>query len=118
MSHKTYRICPLCEACCGLEMTVSGNEVISIKGDANDVFSKGYICPKSVGLKDLHTDPDRLRQPLIKRHGEFVHATWEQAFDEIKVKLPAIQNSFGKDAIAITVGNPAAHKLGLLLDSA
>jgi anaerobic selenocysteine-containing dehydrogenase len=115
MTHATYRICPLCEACCGLEIKVAGKEIISIKGDPNDVFSKGYICPKAVALKDLHTDPDRLKQPLIKRNGEFVKASWEEAFNEIKAKLPAVQHSFGKDAIAVTVGNPAAHKLGLLL---
>jgi anaerobic selenocysteine-containing dehydrogenase len=115
MTHAAYRICPLCEACCGLEIKVAGKEIISIKGDTNDVFSKGYICPKAVALKDLHTDPDRLKQPLIKRNGEFVKASWEEAFNEIKAKLPAVQHSFGKDAIAVTVGNPAAHKLGLLL---
>jgi anaerobic selenocysteine-containing dehydrogenase len=115
MTHTAYRICPLCEACCGLEIKVAGKEIISIKGDANDVFSKGYICPKAVALKDLHTDPDRLKQPLIKRNGEFVQASWAEAFDEIKARLPVVQSSFGKDAIAVTVGNPAAHKLGLLL---
>jgi anaerobic selenocysteine-containing dehydrogenase len=115
MTHTGYRICPLCEACCGLEIKVAGKEIISIKGDTHDVFSKGYICPKAVALKDLHTDPDRLKQPLIKRNGVFTQASWAEAFEEIKAKLPAVQNSFGKDAIAVTVGNPAAHKLGLLL---
>jgi anaerobic selenocysteine-containing dehydrogenase len=115
MSHTAYRICPLCEACCGLEIKVTGKEIVSIKGDSADVFSKGYICPKAIALKDLHTDPDRLTQPLIKRDGKFLQASWSEAFDEIKTRLPAIQSSSGKDAIAVTVGNPAAHKLGLLL---
>jgi anaerobic selenocysteine-containing dehydrogenase len=115
MSHTAFRICPLCEACCGLEIKVADKEIVSIKGDANDVFSKGYICPKAIALKDLHTDPDRLTQPLIKRDGKFMQASWSEAFDEIKTRLPAIQSRLGKDAIAVTVGNPAAHKLGLLL---
>jgi anaerobic selenocysteine-containing dehydrogenase len=115
MSQIAYRICPLCEACCGLEIKTDGKEIVSIKGNAHDVFSKGYICPKAVALKDLHTDPDRLKQPLIKRNGKFIEVSWEEAFDEINAKLPAIQSRFGKDAIAVTVGNPAAHKLGLLL---
>jgi anaerobic selenocysteine-containing dehydrogenase len=115
MTHTAQRICPLCEACCGLEITISGSEIMSIKGDKQDVFSKGYVCPKAVALKDLHTDPDRLKQPLIKRNGKFVPASWQEAFDEIALRLPKVQSQFGKDAIAITVGNPAAHKLGLLL---
>jgi anaerobic selenocysteine-containing dehydrogenase len=115
MLSTAYRICPLCEACCGLEITVSGSQIVSIKGNQKDVFSKGYICPKAVALKDLHTDPDRLKYPLIKRGGQFVQASWEEAFTEIAARLPQIQQSFGKDAIAVTVGNPAAHKIGLLL---
>jgi anaerobic selenocysteine-containing dehydrogenase len=64
-----YRICPLCEACCGLEVRTRGDQVVSIRGHEGDVLSHGYICPKAVALKDLHEDPDRLRAPLIKRDG-------------------------------------------------
>jgi len=75
-----HRICPFCEACCGLEITVAEGRVKRIRGHAADVFSHGYLCPKGVALKDLHEDPDRLRKPLIKRDGRFVEATWEEAF--------------------------------------
>ncbi|NBU26096.1 MAG: molybdopterin oxidoreductase family protein, partial [Gammaproteobacteria bacterium] len=71
-----HRICPLCEACCGLEIRTQGREVVSVRGHDADVFSAGYICPKGVALKDLHEDPDRLRKPLVKRDGRFVEATW------------------------------------------
>jgi anaerobic selenocysteine-containing dehydrogenase len=110
-----HRICPLCEACCGLEIKVSGGEVQSIRGHDGDVFSAGYLCPKGVALKDLHEDPDRLRTPLIKRNGAFVKATWEEAFDEIEARLLPIIKQHGNDAVAVTVGNPPAHKMGLLL---
>ena len=53
------RTCPLCEAGCGLEITVRDETVVRIRGDMNDVFSKGYICPKGSTLKQLHVDPDR-----------------------------------------------------------
>jgi len=110
-----HRICPLCEACCGLELKVSEGRIISIRGHDEDVFSAGYICPKGVALKDLHEDPDRLRQPLIKRDGQFVTATWEEAFAEIERRLPPIAAQHGRDAIGLSLGNPAAHKIGLLL---
>ncbi len=110
-----HRICPLCEACCGLEIKVSGGQVQSIRGHDADVFSAGYLCPKGVALKDLHEDPDRLRTPLIKRNGRFVEATWEEAFDEIEARLLPVIKQHGNDAVAITVGNPPAHKMGLLL---
>jgi len=117
MSDETthYRICPLCEACCGLELKVAGGKVVSIRGHDADVFSAGYICPKGVALKDLHEDPDRLRTPLVKRDGKFVEATWDEAFAEIERRLPPIIAAHGRDAVAMSLGNPAAHKFGLLL---
>jgi anaerobic selenocysteine-containing dehydrogenase len=110
-----YRICPLCEACCGLEVRAAGGRVTAIRGAENDVFSHGYICPKAVALKDLHEDPDRLRTPMIKRGGRHVPASWDEAFAEIERRLPPILSAHGRDAVALAFGNPAAHKMGLLL---
>jgi anaerobic selenocysteine-containing dehydrogenase len=115
MSETTHhRICPLCEACCGLEIKVSSGKVVSIRGHDADVFSAGYICPKGVALKDLHEDPDRLRTPLIKRNGVFEQATWDEAFAEIERRLPPLMAAHGRNATAVVVGNPSAHKIGLL----
>lgn len=114
MTESHYRICPLCEACCGLEVKTEGPKVISIRGADNDVFSHGYLCPKGVSLKDLHEDPDRLRTPLIKRNGQFVEATWDEAFAEIEKRLLPIWREKGPDSVALTIGNPAAHKVSLL----
>jgi len=110
-----HRICPLCEACCGLELKVSGQQVIGIRGHKEDVFSHGYICPKGASLKDLHEDPDRLRTPLIKRDGKFVDATWDEAFAEIERRLPPILKEYGPDSVASVVGNPTSHKFGLMM---
>jgi anaerobic selenocysteine-containing dehydrogenase len=112
--HTHYRICPLCEACCGLEIKVQDQKVISIRGHEADVLSRGYICPKAIALKDLHEDPDRLRTPLIKRNGKHEPATWEEAFAEIEKRLPPLMAAHGKHAVAMAVGNPSAHKIGLL----
>ena len=109
-----YRICPLCEACCGLEVRTQGDQVISIRGAEQDVFSHGYICPKGVSLKDLHEDPDRLRSPRIKRNGQFVEATWKEAFAEVERRLLPLIAEHGGQAVGTVIGNPAAHKIGLL----
>ncbi len=110
-----HRICPFCEACCGLEITVAEGRVKRIRGHAEDAFSGGYLCPKGVALKDLHEDPDRLRKPLIRRDGRFVEATWDEAFAEIERRLPPIIAKHGADAVALTFGNPVVHKAGLML---
>lgn len=116
MSETThYRICPLCEACCGLEVRVADGRVTGIRGAEGDVFSRGYLCPKGYALKDLHEDPDRLRTPLVRRDGRLQPATWAEAFAEIERRLLPLRATHGRDAVALTVGNPSAHKMGLLL---
>jgi anaerobic selenocysteine-containing dehydrogenase len=110
-----HRICPFCEACCGLELTLVEGRLTKVRGHAADVLSAGYICPKAVAMKDLQEDPDRLRQPLIKRDGRFVEATWDEAFAEIERRLPPIIKAQGKDAVGMVLGNPVVHKIGLLL---
>ena len=72
-----YRTCPLCEATCGLEITMLGDTVQRIRGDRDDVFSKGFICPKGSTLKQLHEDPDRLRRPLVRRDADVVESIRE-----------------------------------------
>ncbi len=107
-SHIT---CPLCEATCGLTVTMRGTEIEDIRGDRDDVFSAGYICPKAYALKELQADPDRLRQPLIRRDGTFVPATWDEAMAEIDRGLGAVFREHGRDAVGIYLGNPNAHHL-------
>ncbi|MEY2436092.1 MAG: hypothetical protein QOF97_928, partial [Acidimicrobiaceae bacterium] len=116
-TRTAYRTCPLCEAGCGLEITVKGAEVGRIRGDRDDVFSHGYICPKGSTLKQLREDPDRLRTPLIKRDGRFVEATWDEAFAEIERGYGAVVDAHGRDAMAVYLGNPGAHNLGSMLYS-
>jgi anaerobic selenocysteine-containing dehydrogenase len=110
-----HHICPVCEACCGLDVHVEGGKVVAIRGQESDGFSKGYLCPKGVALKDLHEDPDRLRTPLIKRNGAFVEASWDEAFSEIERRLLPLRAKHGNDAVAVSLGNPAAHKFGFML---
>jgi anaerobic selenocysteine-containing dehydrogenase len=110
-TRTSYTTCPLCEATCGLEITTSGREVLSIHGDRSDVFSQGYICPKAYSLKALDGDPDRLRTPLIKRDGEWHEVTWDEAFAEIERRLMPILTEHGRDAVAIYLGNPNVHNL-------
>jgi anaerobic selenocysteine-containing dehydrogenase len=109
------RICPFCEASCGLTVELQDGHVARIRGDEADVFSAGFLCPKAVGLKDLHEDADRLRTPLIKRDGVFVPANWGEAYAEIERRLLPIIERDGGNAVATVLGNPVAHKMSLML---
>jgi anaerobic selenocysteine-containing dehydrogenase len=111
-----FATCPLCEATCGLELTLSNDGVERIRGDADDVFSHGFICPKGASLKELHDDPDRLRRPLVRdAAGELRPASWDEAFAEIDRRLGAIWDEHGRQALGIYIGNPSAHNLSVLI---
>ena len=110
-----YRSCNLCEAMCGLEIKIQGNQVLSIRGDSQDPFSRGHICPKAVALQDIYADPDRLRHPLKRGKDGWKQIGWEEAFDDVTRNLKAIQSKYGKNAVAVYSGNPVAHNTGSML---
>ena len=89
-----FTTCNLCEAMCGLSITVDGGKVTDIRGDHDDTFSAGHICPKALGLREIYEDPDRLRQPQRRTKNGFVPIS---------------------NAIGIYAGNPTVHNLQALL---
>jgi len=112
MVHK--RICPVCEAGCGLVIATDGRTVTGIEANKDDLFSTGHICAKGLSLSELDADPDRLKTPMIRRDGELVAATYDEAFDLIQRKLNEIRAAHGPNAIASYIGNPNAHNVGMI----
>jgi len=119
-TRTVSRTCPLCEATCGLEITLKpdgkgGEEVQRIRGDMDDVFSRGFICPKGSTLKQLHEDPDRLRTPMIRRDGQHVEATWAEAWDAVEAGLQGVIERTGRSSLGVYVGNAGAHSLSSMM---
>jgi anaerobic selenocysteine-containing dehydrogenase len=114
MTTRThYRTCPLCEAMCGLAIQVREGLVTEIRGDRDDPFTRGHICPKAAALVDMQTDPDRIRTPLVREGGAFREATWDEAFDRVVDALARIKVEHGANATAVYLGNPSAHHWGM-----
>jgi len=111
----TVLICPLCEATCGLTMSRDGEGRLRFRGNDEDVFSHGFICPKAVALADLHEDPHRLRRPLLRRDGRHVEVGWDEAFAAVEEGLGRVIGAHGREAVAVYAGNAAAHSLSLML---
>ncbi|MFW2388452.1 MAG: molybdopterin-dependent oxidoreductase, partial [Polyangiales bacterium] len=107
-----YRTCNICEAMCGLAIEHRDGKVLSIRGDKDDPFSKGHLCPKAVALQDYYTDEDRLKTPLKKTADGWEGISWEQAFAEVASRLRAVQSGHGPNAVGVYLGNPNAHNLG------
>ena len=110
-----FRACNLCEAICGLAIEVRGGEIVSIRGDRDDPFSRGHICPKAVALQDIHNDPDRLRRPVRRNGSGWEAVSWDDAFDEVAARIREVQHEHGRDAVAVYLGNPNVHNWGSLL---
>lgn len=110
-----YRTCNLCEAMCGLEITYKDKEILSIKGDKADPFSRGHICPKAVGLKDIYEDKDRLKYPIRKTADGWERMEWEAAFDYVAERLKAVQTEHGDQAVGVYQGNPNVHNFGTMV---
>jgi anaerobic selenocysteine-containing dehydrogenase len=104
--------CPLCEVTCGLRVEVEAGEIISVRGDADHPVTRGFICPKGTALQGLHSDPDRLRVPFVRRDGKLVETTWEDALEVLKERLGPIIAEGGPDAVAWHLGTPLTHDFG------
>ncbi len=116
MARTVFRTCTLCEAMCGLRFEVEGDRIVAVRPDKDDVFSKGYVCPKGVASGELHHDPDRLRTPVRRTPaGTFEPIGWEEAFSLVARGLRQTQAKHGRDAVAVYIGNPLVHNHSALL---
>ena len=114
--HTAYRTCSLCEASCGLTLGLEGDRIVSVRGDADDPLSRGYICPKGVSIADVHHDTDRLRTPVRRSaDGSFRPIGWQEAFELVGTRLATLRAHHGADALAVYMGNPIIHNHGALL---
>jgi len=106
-----FRTCPLCEATCGLQIDMTDDRIVRIRGDREDVFSHGYICPKGSTLGKLDEDPDRVRAPLIRRNGGHEPASWDDAFQLIEATMTPIIAEHGPNSVGVYLGNPNVHSM-------
>ncbi len=104
--------CNLCEAICGLELTIEDGRVTSVRGNPDDPLSRGHICPKGVAIADVYDDPDRLRRPVKRVADEWVEISWDEALDLTADGIAGTINRHGPNAVGVYLGNPNVHSLG------
>lgn len=106
---RTY--CRVCISHCGIVADVVGEEIVKISGDRDHPVTKGYTCPKGRATDRVHHSPDAITHPLMRKNGELVRVSWDEAIDDIAAKLRTIVDESGPHAIGINFGS------GLGLDS-
>ncbi len=107
------RSCNLCECVCGLTVPVTDGKVGTIRGDRDDVWSRGFLCPKGTTLGALHDDPDRLRVPMIRDGELWREAGWDEAFERCDELISGVIERHGVEAFTSFIGNPTGHSFSL-----
>ncbi|MET7423710.1 molybdopterin oxidoreductase family protein [Dactylosporangium sp. NPDC005555] len=111
-TRTAFRTCPLCEAVCGLELTVADDRIVAARGDRDHVLSAGFVCPKGATFAQVVHDPDRLRRPLLRgAGGEHHEVGWDEAFAAVETGLRRVAGLHGRDAVAVYLGNPNVHTM-------
>src|SRR5881296_3777584 len=112
---KRLHTCMLCEAVCGLAVEMEGASIQSVRGDPDDPFSRGHICPKAAAIVDVQDDPDRVREPQRREGAVFRPVSWDEALDEAGRRIAEIQRKHGRSAVGLYIGNPSVHSYSALL---
>src|SRR5580698_1375266 len=108
-ARTAFATCVLCEASCGLQVTVENGKATRVEGNEHDVFSRGHICPKAVALEDVRLDPDRVREPQVREGGTLQSASWDNAVQRAGSDIKRVIRKYGTRSVAVYLGNPMAH---------
>jgi anaerobic selenocysteine-containing dehydrogenase len=100
--------CRICQALCGIIVSVDGDRVVSVKGDPDDPVSNGYTCPKGRSLGAFHHDERRLDHPAIRRDGRFERTSWDDLLGDLDARLTEIRDRHGPGAIGVYAATGAA----------
>jgi anaerobic selenocysteine-containing dehydrogenase len=107
MAETVQTFCRICEALCGLDVTVEGDQVVDIKPDNDHVATRGYGCLKGLKQHKMYDTPDRLLYPMQRVDGELQRVSWDDALSSIGGKVRELIDNHGPDSIAMYVGTAA-----------
>ena len=115
MPETRVHTCMLCEATCGISVQVEGGRVTGVRGDREDPFSRGHLCPKAAAIPDVMDHPDRIREPMRRVGDRWEPLSWDDALAEAAERITAIQRTHGRNAVGLYAGNPTVHGHGAIL---
>ena len=97
---KVKTTCPYCGTGCSFELNVKNNRVVGVTSCDGDVNGRALCVKGRFGYGFIH-HPDRLKTPLVRKDGQLVEATWEEAIGLVAEKLGGIKRESGSDALAV-----------------
>jgi len=113
--RRVKTTCPYCGVGCSMELLIRENRIIGVQAGVPGSVNGYSLCAKGrFGLDFVH-HPDRLTHPLIRKEGELVEVSWDEALDEIAARLAAIKEESGPDAVAFLSSAKATNEENYLL---
>jgi len=103
--------CKVCTVQCGILVDVDGERIVKVRGDRDHPLTHGYTCPKGRAIGALHHHPDAITHPMMRKGGELVRVSWEEALDDIAERLSDVVAKHGPHSVGIFFGS------GLGMDS-
>lgn len=92
--------CPYCGTGCTFFLNVEGGEIVSVTPNNVNAVNEGKLCSKGHFGFDFVHHKDRLTNPLIRKEGKLVEATWEETIQFIASKIKKTVEEYGADSIA------------------
>lgn len=112
MPHEVRTACTRdCPDACQVLATVEDGRVTRLRGDPAHPVTRGFLCYRTDHYLERQYSPERLTTPLVRRGGELVTASWDEALDLVAAKLAEVRDRHGFASI-LRVGGGGS--LGLL----
>ena len=109
-SQTKHTFCRICEASCGLEISVDNNRIIDVKPNKDHVGTDGFACMKGLNQHKMYASPDRLKTPMKRVGDSYQPISWKQANQEIGAKVKELRKRSAQ-SIAMYVGTAAGFSI-------
>ncbi len=113
--ENVLTVCPYCGAGCNLYLQVLDGELVGVVPDKLHMVSQGKLCVKGWNAHEFVHSKDRLTKPLIKRDGEFVEISWDEALDTVAAKFKEYVKEFGSDSVGVLASAKCTNEENYLM---
>lgn len=97
---KTSTICPFCGCGCNFYLNTQNGKVTGIEPSPKNPINKGMLCTKGWNSYEFIHSSERLTTPLVRKNGELVESTWDEALRIVSSRLKEIQENHGPASLA------------------
>ncbi len=98
-ARKVRTVCNYCGCGCNLMVHAKDDQVIRVSHVEDECVNQGFMCVKGKFGFEYINHEERLKTPLIKKNGEFVEASWDEALDTVAHNLARVKKEYGHNSI-------------------